>query len=143
MKERIVIIFIAIIAGLFITSAGFFIYQSTKKGNDTPLPKKTATATKEDPQQPAGKLFVKVAEPKDESLSEKRTLVLKGSTNSDNIIVVSSNLEDVEVKPNQDGNFSVSVDIDAGANPIVTRAIAPDGSSVQDVRTITYSTDDF
>jgi hypothetical protein len=76
-------------------------------------------------------------------LSEKRTLVLKGTTNADNIVVVSSNLEDVEVKPNQDGDFSVSVDIDAGANPIITRVIAPDGSSAQDIRTITYSTDDF
>ena len=142
MKERIVIIFIAIIAGLFITSAGFVIYQSTKKNNDAPLPTKTAT-TKQDENQPTGKLFVKVAEPKDESLSQKRTLVLKGTTNADNLIVVSSNLEDVEVKPNQEGDFSVSIDIDAGANPIITRAIAPDGSWTQDIRTVTYSTEDF
>jgi hypothetical protein len=45
MKERLIIIFVAIIAGLFITSAGFFIYQSTKKTNDTPITVKGVTVT--------------------------------------------------------------------------------------------------
>jgi hypothetical protein len=142
MKERFIIIFVAIIAGLFITSAGFFIYQSTKKGDDTPIAKKVKTEEK-DPIPTDGSLFIRVTEPNDESLTEKRTLTVKGSTNPDNIIVVSTNLQDVEAKPNQDGEFSVAVDIDAGANELITRAIAPDGSSTQDIKTVTYSTDDF
>jgi len=141
MKERLIIIIVAIIAGLFITSAGFFIYQSTKKGSDTPItknvPKTTTTPLS------TGTIFVRVSEPNDESLTAKRTISVKGSTNPENIVVISSNLEDIEIKPNQEGNFSTSIDIDAGANQIVTRAIAPDGSSAQDIKTITYSTEEF
>lgn len=142
MKERLVIIIVAIIAGLFITSAGFFIYQSTKKDNDTPIAQKK-TQSPPSNNQPPGTLFVKVLEPSNESLTQKRTLVVKGTTNPDNLIIISTNLQDVETKPNQDGNFSISIDIDAGANELITRAIAPSGNSTQDIRTITYSTEDF
>ncbi len=141
MKERLIIIIVAIIAGLFITSAGFFIYQSTKKASDTPVVKngpKTTTAPSSN-----GSIFVRVSEPNDESLTAKRTVSVKGSTNPENIVVISSNLEDIEVKPDQEGNFSTSIDIDAGANEIVTRAIAPDGSTTLDIKTITYSTEEF
>ena len=141
MKERFIIIIVAIIAGLFITSAGFFIYQSTKKGNDVNLPKKVTQKT--ETAQPQNTLYVKVSEPKDESLTSNRTLTIKGSTNPENLIVVSTNQEDVEGKPTQDGDFSVTIDIDTGANEIITRSIAPDGSSAEDIRTVTYSTDEF
>jgi hypothetical protein len=141
MKERLIIIIVAIIAGLFITSAGFFIYQSTKKASDTPIAK--TSSTKSTSPKNDGTLFVRVTEPNDESLTSKRTVNVKGSTNPENIVVISSNLEDIEVKPDQDGNFSTSIDIDAGANEIVTRAIGPDGNSAQDLKTITYSTEEF
>lgn len=141
MKERLIIILVAIVSGLLITGAGFFIYQSTKKVNDAPVAKNsTVTVT---PKAQEGQLFVRVSEPTDESLTNKRTLNIKGSTNPENIIVISTNLEDVQGKPTQDGNFSITVDIDAGANEVITRAISPNGDSVQDIRTITYSTEDF
>lgn len=142
MKERLIIIIIAIIAGLFITSAGFLIYQSTKKNNDNIFPKKTAGTTTPTPVSQS-KLFVKVIEPQDESLTTKRTLSIKGTTNPDNIVIVSTNLEDVTGKPTMDGNFSITVDISAGANVIITKSIAPNGDSVEDKKTITYSTEEF
>ncbi len=142
MKERLIIIFVAIIAGLFITSAGFFIYQSTKKTNDTPIATKGVTVTPQQVQE-NGEIFVRVSEPKDEVLTNKRTLSIKGTTNPGNTIVISTNLEDVQVKPSQDGNFSVTIDIDAGANQVVTRALDSSGNSAQDIRTVTYSTEDF
>lgn len=142
MKERLVIIFVALIAGLFITSAGFFIYQSTKNVNDTPVAKKSS-ANEPTPVPEESTTFVRVLEPKDESLTAKRSVTVKGSTNPDNIVVISTNLEDVEAKPSTDGNFSVAIDIDAGANPIITRVIAPDGTSAEDIRTITFSTEEF
>lgn len=142
MKERLIIIFVALIAGLFITSAGFFIYQSTKQTSDTPVAKTNPTTNGDSTETPSG-LYVRVSEPTDEAITEKRTLTIKGTTNPDNIIVVSTNLEDIQGKPTQEGNFSVTVDIDAGANTVITRAISPTGASVQDIRTITYSTEEF
>lgn len=142
MKERLIIIIVAIIAGLFITSTGFFIYQSTKKGNDMPLSKKSSSQNKNTQQQNSS-LYVKVLEPADESLTAKRTLVVKGITNPENMVIVSTNLEDIEAKPTSEGTFSVSIDIDAGANEVITRAIAANGDSVQDIKTVTYSTEEF
>jgi len=142
MKERLVIIIIAIVAGLFITSAGFFIYQSTKKIDDNIIRKKTTVSITSTPQSQT-KLFIKVIEPSDESLTTKRTLSIKGTTNPENIVIVSTNLEDVTGKPTTDGNFSLTVDISAGANLIVTRSIAPNGDSVEDKKTVTYSTEEF
>src|SRR6185503_9142963 len=109
------------------TSAGFFIYQSTKKGNDTPISQKT-NSTKSQPQT-TNSVFVRVTDPSDETLTSKRTVIIKGSTNPNNTLVISSNIEDVEVKPNSEGAFTISIDIDAGANMIITRAISPNGES--------------
>lgn len=142
MKERLVIIIIAIITGLFITTAGFFIYQSTKKGNDNIDRVKKTTSTVPTPSSQSS-LFVKVIEPSDESLTTKRTLSVKGTTNPENIVIVSTNIEDVTGKPTTDGNFSLTVDISAGANVIVTRSISPNGDSVEDKKTVTYSTEEF
>ncbi len=142
MKERLIIIFVAIVAGLFITSAGFFIYQSTKKINDTPTTTQTVTVTPQQNKDESG-LFITISEPKDESLTNKRTLSIKGSSNPENLIVISTNLEDIQIKPSRDGDFSATIDIDAGANEIRTRAIAPSGNSAEDIRTVTYSTEEF
>jgi hypothetical protein len=140
MKERLVIVVIAVIAGLFITTAGFFIYQSTKKSADAPV---TATADTKPTATPLNNLYIKISEPSDESLTQKRTIQVKGTTNPGNAVIVSTNQEDVAGIPTPDGNFSITIDIDAGANQIIARGIAPDGETVQDVRTVTYSTDDF
>lgn len=141
MKERLIIIFVAIIAGLLITGVGFLIYQSTIKVNDTPQNAGANAAIT--PTDNESGLYVRLTEPQDETLTNKRTITITGTTNPGNIIVVSTNLEDVQAEPSSEGNFSLTVDIDAGANKIVTRAISPDGSSVEDIRTITFSTEEF
>lgn len=141
MKERLVIIIIAIVAGLFITSAGFFIYQATKKTADTPGQNIGGNAAPTPA--PEDSLYVKISEPADELITNKRTLQIKGATNPTNTIVVSTNQEDITAKPTNDGQFSVTIEIDAGANIVITRAIAPNGDSVEDTRTITYSSEEF
>lgn len=142
MKERIIIIFVALIAGLFITSAGFFIYQSTKSSAETDTPNDISQNTIPTPGTPDG-IFVKIDEPTDESITNNRTVEIKGTTNPENTVVVSTNLNDVTGKPEGDGKFAVEVDIAAGANIIVTRSVSPDGESAEDTRTITYSTEEF
>lgn len=141
MKERLIIIFVAIASGLLITFAGFMIYQSTIKVNNSPNPQNANASIT--PANEKDGLFLSISEPADESLTNKRTLTIKGETNPDNIIIVSTNLEDVQGAPTTEGSFSLTIDIDAGANKIVTRAISPNGSSVEDVRSITFSTEEF
>lgn len=142
MKERIVIIFIAVTLGLLATTVAFFLYESakptTKMGeNKEPITKVVKT------QNPTNSLSLNVTDPKDQSLTSKRTITVKGSTNPENTLLVSTNQEDVAALPTKNGDFSVSIAIDAGVNELMVTAIAPDGSSKKDLRVISYSSDEF
>lgn len=143
MKERAVIIFIAVIIGLLLTMIVFFIYQSTKvlpkEDKKTPSTQKTISPTPT----PLSGVYLVIEEPKDEAVIDKRTVEIKGKTNTDNTIIISTNQEDIVAKPNSQGNFSVSITIDAGTNKIVSRAITPNGEEVIDERTISFTTEEF
>ena len=143
MKERLIIIIVALFSGLFITSAGFFIYQSTKKDSDVSSPKKVIKNQSKSPSTMESNNFVRITEPVDESITNKRTIQVKGTTDPKNTIIISTNLEDLTGKPTLDGTFAFTIDIAAGANIILTRSVNPNGDSVEDKRTITYSTEEF
>lgn len=140
MKERIVVVFIAIAIGLVATTLVFFLYQQTKT-----LPKTVVTKTQEPKTTPVAKqtTTLVVDSPTNESISSKRSIVVKGKTDPDATVVVSTNQEDDVVKPTADGKFTVTIAIDAGANKIVTRSIMPNGDESSDTRIITYSTEEF
>ena len=140
MKERIMVVFIAIAIGLIATTLVFFLYQQTKT-----LPKPLSSDSKQTVATPTPKKsdYLTVESPADETISNKRSIQVKGKTNPAATVVVSTNEEDEVVQPASDGKFSVTVTIDAGANKIITRAIGPDGNGATDERVITYSTEDF
>lgn len=146
MKEKFVIVFIAVALGLIITTVGFLIYQSTKitpenasNGSQTEI-KKIGQQQSTTPKDTSG---FTVTSPDDESLTSTRTITVKGTAQPGSTIVISSNSSNVAAQTTADGKFSATITIDAGANKIVTEAINADGSSVQDERVVTYSTDDF
>lgn len=142
MKERATIVFIAVILGLLLTTVVFFIYQSTKV-----LPKdieKSKNASKDaTPTKSENNLYVVVDEPKNESITDKRIVEVKGKTNSDNLLIISSNQEDQVISPTSTGQFSASITIDAGTNKIVTHAISPSGEETTDMRIVSYTTEEF
>ena len=139
MRERIVIVFIAIAIGLLVTTLIFFLYQQT-----TTIPQRTVNNTLGSPTKtPSQDVYLAVEAPVDEQISDRRSIQVKGKTDSDNIIIVSTNIEDEVVKPTSDGRFSVTITIDAGANVIVTRAINPAGEEMVDRRVVTFSTEEF
>lgn len=139
MKERIVVVFIAIAIGLLTTTLIFFLYQQTKT-----IPDKTRTLTRDVlTPTPSDLPYLTIDEPRDESLVDRRTIQIKGKTNRENSIIVSTNQEDIVSNPTADGNFAVTVTIDAGSNKIITRVISPSGEEASDTRVITYSTEEF
>lgn len=143
MKERIIIVFVAIVLGLIITTIGFFLYQSTKiLPQDQPKNSTNNKKISPTPSQESGIMLI-IDEPKDLSITDKRTVVVKGKTDPKNTIIVSTNEEDSVASPNSLGEFSVSVTIDAGANKIITRSITSEGEEKDDVRTVTFTTEDF
>ena len=145
MKERIVIVFIATILGLLLTTAGYFIYQtaisyseeSKKDDNPINLGGKTETQEKEELE------ALTVTEPKNEEVLDKRTINVKGRTYAENTVIVSTNSEDTVGTPAKDGKFSISVTIDTGVNKITTRSVSPEGEEIIDERIVTYSTEEF
>ncbi|OGH16999.1 MAG: hypothetical protein A3C30_01975 [Candidatus Levybacteria bacterium RIFCSPHIGHO2_02_FULL_40_18] len=138
MRERIVIVFIAIAIGLLVTTLIFFLYQQTKT-----IPQRAINTVAGPTKAPAANVYLSIDAPSDEQISDRRSIQMKGKTDPDNIIIVSTNIEDEVVKPTSDGRFSVTITIDAGANVIVIRAIAPNGEEAFDRRVVTFSTEEF
>ncbi len=140
MREKVIIVFIAIAIGLLVTTLIFFLYQQTKN-----IPQKSnhVTAINDVTPTPKSSLYLVVNSPTDESISDRRSIQVKGKANPGTTIVVSTNQEDVVANPSNDGNFSVTITIDAGANRIITRAIGENGEEAQDTRVVTFSTEDF
>lgn len=142
MKERIVIIFIAVTLGLLATTVAFFLYESAKPTTKMaeekgPITKVVKTET------PTDTITLNVTDPKDQSLTTKRTITVKGTTNPENTLLISTNQEDVAAVPTKNGDFSVSITIDAGVNEITVTAVAPDGTSKKDIRVVSFSSDEF
>ena len=138
MRERIVIVFIAIAIGLLVTTLIFFLYQQTKT-----IPQKTINNVVGPTKAPAQGVYLAIEAPLDEQISDRRSIQIKGRTDPKNIVIVSTNIEDEVVKPTSDGRFSVTITIDTSANVIVTRAVAPNGEETVDRRVITFSTEEF
>lgn len=140
MKERIVIVFIAVALGLLVTTAGFFLYQQTKilpkSANQKNISPKASPT-------PENKTYLSIEEPANESISDKRTISIKGKTNPENTLIISTNQEDIVVSPTSEGGFSATITIDTGTNKVVTRAVSPNGDERIDTRIITYSQEDF
>jgi len=140
MKERLIIIVMAVVSGLVITTIAFFIYQNFIGGTDSATEKSSTTHPTA---QPTENLLLEISEPLDGSLTDKRTISVKGTTNPENVVVVSSNQEDNSGKPTSDGKFSITITIDAGANFVVVRSIAPDGNEIKKEIVVTYNTEEF
>ncbi len=140
MKERLIIIVLAIISGLIITTVAFFVYQNFISSTDSATDKRPVVA---DEPERTDNLLLEVSQPTDGSLTDNRSISVKGTTNPENVVIVSSNQEDNSGKPSGDGNFSITIDIDAGANFLIVRSIAPDGSEISKEIVVTYTTEEF
>jgi len=149
MKERFAIITIAAGIGLFTTSIAFLLFkQSTSQkppiSDTNTTSSQTNTTIQDDTKnKPPEGFFIQVNEPQDESVVEKRTVVIKGKTNPGNTVIVSSNQEEAAGVPSKEGDFSLSLAIEAGMNTIITRAISPSVEEAVDQRTVSFTTDEF
>lgn len=139
MKERIVIIFIAVTIGLILTTFGFFLYESTKPvKKESPKP----TTTQKDVTS-HDEILLNVDEPVDEAVTTKRTITVKGKTNPSNTLIISTNQEDTVATPTSSGSFTTTISIDTGINKVIIKAITEDGAEKTVTKTVSFSPDDF
>lgn len=136
-KEILLAIFVGITLGLMIT---FGIYQNSennKTGQNSNTdqlinnPTSTESATIQDPQ-------LVINSPEEELLSKEEDLIVSGSANPNNFVVILVN--DVESISNTDesGNFSVKVKLNPGGNLIEINSVDEDGKQISKQRTVIY-----
>jgi len=139
--EKIILSFVALLAGLAAAGGAFYLYQSTKT---IPEPsKKTLGINVPSPTPEKSNIFVTVDKPKDEEVVENKTVTITGKTAADAVIIISTPLSEEVITPATNGDFSSSVTIDDGQNQIEVIAVAPNGEQAKTTRTITFSTENF
>lgn len=144
MKERIIIVFVAVIIGLVLTTVGYLLYQSFQNPsqNNSEPQQQTVNQPTATPS-PDMSFYVTITEPKNESITNKRTITINGTTNPGNTVIVSSNQDDVIAEPKEDGTFSTSITINAGSNIIIARAMNSEGDIVEYSSVVTFVAEDF
>lgn len=143
-KEKIVLSFLAVLFGLLVAGAAFYLYQSTR----TIPPSKTKTISITPPQtssepQKSSSIFLTVDTPKDEDVSDTKIVSISGKTIPEATIVINTPTGDDVITPAKNGNFSTTVTLENGVNYIEITSIAPNGEEEKVIKTITFSTENF
>ncbi|MCL5746706.1 MAG: hypothetical protein M1277_00265 [Patescibacteria group bacterium] len=139
-KESIVLSFIAVLIGILVAGGLFYIYQLTKTIPNTkikPISITLPSAT------PTPSVFLSLSSPTDESVVGNRTITISGTTNPQSTVAIITQTDQQIVTPAENGNFSTTVTIENGENPIEITSIAPDGEEKTIERTVTFSTEEF
>lgn len=140
--ERVILSFVAILVGLIAAGAAFYFYQSTKVIPDKDqaialVPKTSVSPT------PDNANLLTIDSPKEEEVTNKKTITVSGKTRSDATVIVSTEDVDEVIEPAGNGNFSVNVSIPSGTTIIYITAIFPNGEEQTLTKTVTYSTEEF
>ncbi|MEK7551215.1 MAG: hypothetical protein AAB532_01310 [Patescibacteria group bacterium] len=139
-QERVVLSFIMVLIGLVVAGAAFFFYQATKQSTPT---KDNIIVNISPTPITDSRFFLKVFNPKDESLADRKTITISGITTPDATVVILTTSTHEIVKPSSQGNFTTNITIDDGANYIKIWAIAPNGEIETVERIVSYTTEDF
>ncbi|HSW97158.1 MAG TPA: hypothetical protein VLF89_05015 [Candidatus Saccharimonadales bacterium] len=140
--EKFVLSIIGIFFGLLVAGSAFYFYQ---KISNHPTDKKMIplNTTKTPTPSPTPSFFVNIDSPKDESVTDNKTITISGKTIPTATIIISTGATDQVITPSSEGAFSTTATIDTDENQIIVTAIAPSGEQVQKTITITYSTQEF
>ena len=139
-SEKIILSIVAVLAGLLVAGAGFYFYQSTKtispnNNNSISIAPPSPTATQTG--------FLTVTSPQDEEVVDKKTVTVSGTTQKNATILISSGTIDEVVVPAQNGSFTTTIAVEDDQNKIEITAILPTGEEVTEIRTVTYSAENF
>lgn len=142
-SERIILSFIAVLLGLVVAGATFYLYQMSSKPK-TPKPKVITLQLSPSPTPPMSDTSdLTVTAPNDESVTDKKTITISGKTKANSTVLIATELGQDVVTASADGSFSDDFILDNGVNFIYVTAIFPDGQEKQVSKTVTYSTEDF
>ncbi|OGH11363.1 MAG: hypothetical protein A3B38_00860 [Candidatus Levybacteria bacterium RIFCSPLOWO2_01_FULL_36_13] len=138
-QEKVILSFVAILIGLSVAGAAFFLYQNSKKISTQNTISQSISPT---PTQTSS-LFLILNEPKDESLSDKKTIKVSGKTTVTATIIVLTSSDQEIIKPSLQGDFSTTIQLSEGLNYLRVQAIDENGETQTVERVIGYSSEDF
>lgn len=138
-QEKVILSFIMVLIGLVVAGLIFYFYQSSK----TITPSKTVFQTVSPTPTQNSSFFLNIKDPKDESISDRRTIVVSGKTDPSATVAILTSSDQEIIKPSQQGDFSTTVTIDSGANLIKIQAFLPTGETLVAQRTVSYTTTQF
>lgn len=139
-QERVILSFVAVLIGLLAAGVAFYFYQSTKtiqSSNQVTVNAPTPTPT------PKPTVYLTLNSPNDETVVGGKILTISGKTNPNATIIIYAGSDQTVVQPSSQGDFSITLTLDNGANLIKLMSILPSGETVTVQRTVTYSTEDF
>lgn len=138
-QEKVILSFVAILIGLAVAGAAFFLYQSSKNitTKNTISQNITPTPTQE------SSLFLILDEPKDEFLSNKRAIKIAGKTMPTAIVLIITFSGQEVIRPSSIGDFSTTIQLTEGLNYLRVQAIDENGETQTVERAIGFSTEDF
>jgi hypothetical protein len=138
--EQIILSLFAVVIGLIVAGAAFFIYQSTRTISPSSL--KTISITSPTPTS-GPSIPLTITSPQDESVVTSKIITVSGTTDPAATVMVETSSEDTVVKPSSSGAFSLTITLPDSENTILITAIGKDGSEVQKTLTVAYETQDF
>ncbi len=139
--EKIVLSFIALLAGLLVAGVAFYLYQSTKIIPDSKT--KTISISQLSPTPPQSSIYLNIATPQDEEVIDQRTVTVAGETIPQATILITTGSAEQVVTPASNGKFTTTLNVENGTNKIEITAIAPNGEEISVVKTVTVSNESF
>lgn len=139
-KEKLILSSIAVLFGLLVAGAAFYLFQATKTVSDTNT--KTIFFASPSPTL-SPSISLTLDRPKDEEVVNSRVLVISGKTGSNAIITIITDSSEDVITPSASGDFSTTVNLNEGQNILEVISIAPNGESITIRKTVTYSQEEF
>lgn len=137
-KERLILAFFAIVAGLFVASSLFYFYGQRTNTVSTDNPSPTST------QQAANtSTALSIDSPENESVTTDKSTTIKGKAAAGATIAISTDTQDYVTKAASDGSFSQKVDLGQNVNTITVSSLPDSGISETKTLTITSTQEEF
>ena len=139
--EKVILSFVAVFVGLVAAGVAFYFYQTTKVIKDEGATTDSLSTTPKPSPKPS--LFVTLDSPKNEEVTDKKTIAVMGTTVKNAVVIVTTATNDYVLTPTTNGKFSTTIVLEGGQNEITIVAVAPNGEEEKIIRTVTVSSETF
>jgi hypothetical protein len=134
-KEVIIAILIGLALGLIVTYGIYRARMVLVTQHSSNIASTSAT-----PSSSSAHNSLSLISPEDESIQSNKDIKVTGTTDPNAIVVIFLNDTPIVTNADSSGSFSVSADLAQGSNIILVRTIDEDGNSVEEQRTVIYTT---